>query len=118
MELTLFGFPLPLLSGSHMNPDVKAHRSLSGQLFLLLFWLPVLDGCGMCGSEPLQGRLGWSCPHFLKFPLDQEFLDDAQDGLGICKFLYHLGEMWLEFRSIDLCVFYLLMCNPESWAGC
>lgn len=38
MELTLFGFPLPFLSESRMNSDVKAHRSPSGRLFLLLFW--------------------------------------------------------------------------------
>lgn len=38
MELTLFGFPLPFLSESHMNSDMKAHRSPSGRPFLLLFW--------------------------------------------------------------------------------
>lgn len=53
MELTLFGFPLPLLSESHMNSDMKTHRSLIRQFFFcsyfsVLYLMAVL-------------RAGWSC---------------------------------------------------------
>lgn len=81
MELTLFGFPLPFLSESHMNSDVKAHRSLSGRPFSLLFWSACTHSMvPVCADlNHFRGHSAGTAPYVLTFPLNQEAWDDAQE---------------------------------------